>query len=140
MLKKRQVCLYLACLEIINCGLQCLNQVEMALRRILLSVLLSLPSCLEISLFPTPRWENTYILKINVVLDLMINTHLGSNLRWRISMSLSLAPTFSYHSRGGESLHHGLSWSSLLHLGLLPEITSCWQCGRVTLLSPLGAK
>ena len=44
--------------------------------------------------------QNTYILKINVVLDLMINTHLGSILRVRISMSLSLAPTFSYHSRG----------------------------------------
>ena len=98
--KKRKVYLYLACLANINCGLQCLNQVEMALRRILLSVLLSLPSCLEISLFPTPRWENTYILKINVVLDLMINTHLGEILRVRISMSLSLAPTFSYHSRG----------------------------------------
>ena len=49
---------------------------------------------------PLQLEQNTYILKINVVLDLMINTHLGEILRVRISMSLSLAPTFSYHSRG----------------------------------------
>ena len=84
--------------------------------------------------------QNTYILKINVVLDLdMINTHLGEILRVQISMSLSLAPTFSYHSRGGQSLHFGRFL--FLSAPCEPvEITSGWFGSGRQLLSPLGAK
>ena len=64
-----------------------------------------------------PFDQNTYILKINVVLDLMINTHLGSILRVQISMSLSLAPTFSYHSRRKTITSCSATWVLFLHLG-----------------------
>ena len=64
-----------------------------------------------------PFDQNTYILKINVVLDLMINTHLGSILRVQISISLSLAPTFSYHSRRKTITSCSATWVLFLHLG-----------------------
>ena len=84
--------------------------------------------------------QNTYILKINVVLDLdMINTHLGEILRVQISMSLSLAPTFSYHSRGGQSLHFGRFL--FLSAPCEPvEITSGWFWQWASVVISSGSK